>query len=179
MNNNLDNLMTYQCMGCTNGIKMCYNRPCWGTPNEFRRIIDAGFASKLMIDFWHGGEAQIPGVGKNPFNHNVFFLCGALAGKEGDIVGLNPTGKCSLLNEKDQCSIHDIKPIQGRTSCCKHPDAYDERIDILRLWDTEEGKSLIEEWKIMVKLNKPTEVPEITLSSAFEMLTSIIDKYKK
>jgi hypothetical protein len=38
---------------CNSCKEACaYTRPCWGTPQEIQKIIDAGFGDKLMLDCW-------------------------------------------------------------------------------------------------------------------------------
>lgn len=44
---------TPSCYGCVKGIRMCYTRPCWGTPEEFDKIIDAGFSHLMQLDFYY------------------------------------------------------------------------------------------------------------------------------
>ena len=29
-----------ECNGCLKGVAMCHNRPCFGTPEEFEKIIN-------------------------------------------------------------------------------------------------------------------------------------------
>jgi hypothetical protein len=44
--------MEFECTGCQLGVQMCYNRPCMGTPEEFDKILDAGFAKNLHLEYW-------------------------------------------------------------------------------------------------------------------------------
>ena len=153
-----------ECKGCTQGILMCHNRPCMGTPEEFEKIIQAGYAKKLRIDYWVGaGEKhqvleEIPELKaflnlnfNNPYKENVEFLCG---GTEKDIEDYRapfiPTGTCKFLTEDNLCELHSVglKPEQGRESCCN--DEVSEAKDNLyyvHLWATPKGKEVLQLFK--------------------------------
>lgn len=36
---------------CEQCQKMC-EHPCWGTPEDIEALISAGYAEKLMLDYW-------------------------------------------------------------------------------------------------------------------------------
>jgi hypothetical protein len=65
----LDTAKKIECFGCEKGISMCHMRPCWGTVEDFRKIIKAGHAKKLMIDYY---STKTINKGKN-----IYFLSGA------------------------------------------------------------------------------------------------------
>lgn len=134
------------CTGCSKGISYCYHRPCWGTPEEFNNILDAGFAGKIQLDWWHrrasGGE-DIPlltgavhqEIGADSDVLSLLMENFGLSDKKiprsereyeeehtgGKTANLNPLGKCALLTLDNKCSLHNLglKPEEGRTSCCK------------------------------------------------------------
>jgi hypothetical protein len=39
-----------ECKGCEKGISMCHHRPCFGTPEDFEAIIDAGVVKLSAYD---------------------------------------------------------------------------------------------------------------------------------
>lgn len=160
--------MSIECTGCHKGIRMCYNVPCKGTPEEFMKIMDAGFAMNLQLD--------------TTFD-DVELLCGSIYKLDDEKYVNNlseystkdqtqypyktehyggkkapwwPRGKCSLLTADNQCSLHSLglKPEQGRDSCCKDDlcKGQDNRY-YMKLWDTEEGKQAINRWKELVNYN--------------------------
>ena len=42
------------CPGCARGVRMCYHTPCIGTPEDISKLLDAGYAKNLMLDWWVG-----------------------------------------------------------------------------------------------------------------------------
>ena len=116
---------------------MCKKVPCIGTPDEMEKIIDAGFASKLMIqDF----------VGTN-------VLCPAAVGNEMSTRDYN-NGKCSFQDSNGLCVLHDLglKPYEGRMAyhCnTKVQKETDTRWDTVKLWGISDGidSFVIAKWR--------------------------------
>jgi len=120
---------TYSCPGCDAGIGYCKSRPCWGTPEEIKRIRAAGFGHRLMTDWWEGDSFTN--------GETVLMSQPALVGCEDKRAPQWPRGRCTFLTAEDKCELHDLglKPLEGRTSCCKSSD--DDRHvrrHIVRLW---------------------------------------------
>ena len=161
-----------ECTGCKNGVVMCYNRPCLGTPEEFEKIIDAGFARKLRIDFWAGRTditdeniekcpdnnikqilidmKEYQDENPNPFSEDVEMLSGGTPNDNNYKASWNPSGKCNLLDENNLCVLHNLnlKPEQGRESCCKKEiDEAKDNLYYAKLWSTEKGKEVINKFK--------------------------------
>lgn len=142
----LDQLEKPAC-NCNAGVRMCKHTPCIGTVNDLEKLIDAGYAKNLMLDWWVGedsGHKAIKGImGKNeeseegepvklfkrkkeklhrenPFIEDVPYLVPAVVGSEGQKAKFVKTGTCNLLVD-NKCSIHhlNLKPVQGRIACCK------------------------------------------------------------
>lgn len=164
---------TPQCSGCNRGIRMCYNVPCIPSVEDAEKLLDAGYAKKLMLDWWVGLASKekalksvlgrVPGAApkkerENPFPHDVPYLVPAIEGLEGKKAPFSRGGKCNLL-VNNQCSLHSLglKPVQGRIACCKVENMYfdhngrqqpiDERIAIFHTWNTQRGQDLISRWK--------------------------------
>jgi hypothetical protein len=168
-----------ECTGCTKGVEMCKHRPCMGTPEEFEAIIDAGFAEKLRIDYWAGlpkdtvitqkdiDEAPDPMLKRmmevvkesqeknpNPYEKNVEMLTGGTShDKENYRAPFMPTGTCKFLTEDEKCELHslNLKPEQGRDSCCKG-DSAKENLEYAHLWATPKGIEVIQKFKNKLKL---------------------------
>jgi len=85
----LANVIKVECSMCENGIRMCHRRPCWGTVEDFKKIIDAGFAKKLMIDYYNDESINN--------NERTYILSGANNGNECSKADWNPKGKCTFL----------------------------------------------------------------------------------
>ena len=168
------------CTGCSNGINMCHNRPCAGTPEEFDKIIDAGYADKLRIDYWTGSpessritfeETQGDGPfvelrkqlykyqqeNPNPHKEDVEFLSGGTDNdKENYRAPFLPIGTCKLLTKDDKCMLHDagLKPEQGRDSCCNDKKSKAKsNLHYANLWATPEGKAVIRKFKKTLNIN--------------------------
>lgn len=130
---------------------MC-QRPCWGTPEDIKKIIDAGFGDRLMADFWEGS--------KETNDEDVEILCGALKGHEAMLAPFFPISKegCSFF-KNGLCELHDLKlkPIEGRLATCKDvPEEKWESIhkNVMKTWNTEEGRDLVKKWKEKHNLSK-------------------------
>jgi hypothetical protein len=131
--------------------------PGWFAPEEARKAIEAGFANRMMCDWWepdarYGNE------------ENIYVLAAASVGCEGDMAptftfwdilfgrGLSK-GKCCMLNKDRLCEIHDsgFKPLQCRTALAcgaQEPWAgYNSNLETIKLWDTGEGRAVVELWR--------------------------------
>ena len=152
------------CPNCVEGIKMCHRRPCWGTVEDFQRIIEQGHANKLMLDFY-----GTPG-------EEVHILSGANNNRQGSHAPFNPIGTCIFLDD-NKCSIHDIKPYGGAVSCCKQSDK--EVRDIVKhcidSWRTPEGEALVKEWKRIVNYVEVDIFKEVNILSGIEMLLDALN----
>ncbi len=189
----LNEMPVPECPGCKSGIRMCYNTPCMGTVDEIERLMNAGYSKNLMLDWWVGNSTAdrlmkngAKGKPDNEFEEDVPYLVPAIVDGGGKKAPWNKKGRCNLLVD-DKCSIHAMKPIQGRAACCKveykttiidGEEMYiDERIKILHTWNTQKGKDLIARWKeeVNFKLEKG-EVEEFTLpTTPMDMLTALFD----
>jgi hypothetical protein len=163
-----------------------------GTVDDMERLLDAGYAHSLMLDFWSGGS----GYTDNPFDHDVLFLAPALVGKGGQQAPFAKSGTCSLLVD-DKCTLHDkgLKPIQGKLACCKIERVYldsageqrdlDERLPILHTWNTQRGQDVIARWKQEVSFDDQTYRKKEDLSLgemvelAMDVLMSKVELYTK
>jgi hypothetical protein len=119
---------------------MCKNRPCWPTPDEARKLIEAGYAKKLMLDWYVASP-------------DIYVLTPAVVGHEGDLAPSTCMGwpQCCLL-KNNRCEIHgELKPLMA-----KHAHHDTEKYgsasleEIAKLWDNEEGRALIKRWKKLV-----------------------------
>lgn len=124
------------CEQCRNMCRI----PCWGTPADIRRIIDAGYGDRLSIDCYSKDPA-------------VYFLLPAVKGYEGKVTPRNQTGHgqgCTFWTADKLCSLHDagLKPTEGRMAhhhpVFKHGDWLQPWIG--KQWDTDEGRALVNEW---------------------------------
>lgn len=119
---------------CSECVSMCEKRPCWPTPQESKKLIEQGFAKKLMLDYWADQK-------------NIYIICPAIEGYEGSLVPFIPVGKCSLLKDS-LCILHDLKlkPVEARIASCEtsYPDLHR---DVAMLWKSDEGRNVVELWK--------------------------------
>lgn len=144
----IDSLEKPAC-NCNAGVRMCKHTPCIGTVDDIEKLINAGYAKNLMLDWWVGEDSGVRKMNKifnkdeepeespqlfkrkikspgqkmhkeNPFTEDVPYLVPAVVGYGGKRAAFVKTGACNLL-VNNQCSVHDLdlKPVQGRMACCK------------------------------------------------------------
>jgi hypothetical protein len=120
---------------------MC-ERPCWGTPDEIARIIDAGHADRLSLDWWDTCHGDIP------------VLAPAERGYEGRRAANWPSGAGCTFFANGRCLLHTsrLKPMEGRVA--RHDRPRDEYMRvkewIVAQWETARAAELIARWKTMV-----------------------------
>lgn len=148
---------------------MCYSRSCMRKPEEFDRLIDLEYSSKLMLDYWSdckNGNTEFLVTAIYPIDDDK--LMGLIEAKT-DLNPLDkldyphknyyvnrapwwPSGKCVMLTEDNLCSLHalGLKPEQGRQACCKPETTCHTNEHYKELWDTDYGRSVVEKWKQLV-----------------------------
>lgn len=141
---------------CAECVANCKRYPGWFTPDEAKRAIDAGYANRLMRDYWEGEKTPI------------YVLAPAVVGCEGGdiqpddawigaqrglmawVLGEVYPGRCTFLAD-DKCAIHDsgFKPIQCRTAFCQDTEnkLWKSKLDVADLWNTEEGHAVLALWE--------------------------------
>lgn len=147
---------------CSTCQSMC-KRPCWPTPSEVLKLIEAGHAHKLMLDYWVGN------FGPEKYSFDTMVVCPANPGKESisiadggifsffDFFG-DSGGICSgcVFQVEGLCSLHDahLKPAEGRVAHCqvKNTDLHEQ---VARTWDTDEGRAVVIKWCEIVGLENP------------------------
>lgn len=131
----IENLKRITCEGCVHGIMLCETRPCWGTPADIRKIVDAGFGKRLMFDWWVGTGSDVE------------ILAPAIVGHEGQEAPSFPMGKCTFLTEDKKCELHDLglKPLEGAAACCKVGTQPSMHHDIAMTWANPEAQALVKE----------------------------------
>jgi hypothetical protein len=129
----LAEIPTSECT-CDKCNGFCTYRTCWGTPDDIKKIIDAGYADRLMLDWWQGYELEI------------LVIVPALEGCEGSVAPFDPRGRCTFFKD-ERCEIHSIKPIEGKISHHSGTSDYNIHEKIVELWDTYEGRSVVEKWR--------------------------------
>lgn len=120
------------CIQCKNA---CMEVPGWFTPAEAVLAINAGLANRLSAV----REVDIVALAPSPI------------GKEG-LEKAHSLGICTFLKADGLCEIHNsgFKPIECRTGYgCKGatPD-YPELIEMLSMWDSDEGKAAVMLWRM-------------------------------
>lgn len=118
------------CETCT---KMCEREPCWGTPEEIQRIIEAGYGDKLCPEPWDG-------INIIPMRKMEYYGVDS----ESDI---RYQMSCIFL-ENQKCILHEkgLKPIEGKLAHCsssKNPS--DIREKLLSIWE-QHGKEILQDF---------------------------------
>lgn len=131
--------MTFAACACSECQAMCQRRPCWPTPQDAQRLMAAGYAGRLMIDWWFDREQD----------KTVFVLTPALAGFESGEAPAQPSGRCTFLNGDNLCDLHalDLKPTEGRLALCHDRTPPDLHEQIGRTWNGDEARNLIDRWE--------------------------------
>jgi hypothetical protein len=122
---------------CEECRRMC-NRPCWPTPGEAQRLIDAGYGSRLMRDYW---------VGDGLDGGDIYLLSPANPGMEGSAAGFWPSEGCVFQGEDGFCELHDLglKPLEGRVASCSRGQG-DLHQYVASTWNNPEAQALVDEW---------------------------------
>lgn len=178
------------CQGCEKGMKFC-QRPCWPTPEEAKRLIDAGYGDRLMVDFWAGSNPHMILCPANPGYESK--LCEDYSMTEivneigeggesletiekllklmfGSITGSDVLKGCTFQNASGGCDLHAVglKPFEGRRTCCK-VDSQGIHEAVAMTWNNPEAQKLVEEWKSRF-LNAPMLHQIVSLTGAVEEL---------
>lgn len=158
---------------CHSCVQACHRNPGWMNPVEAVKAIAAGFAPKLMLD-WLDPDLSFGN------KETIWILCpaarhfgGSTAPDMGEMIGGGSRlsfistnrpykGRCVLLGDDDRCTIHTsgFKPQQCRETviCAEEgPDNY----DMARLWDTDEGRAVVVEWKRVVHFRKREKIDDL------------------
>jgi Fe-S-cluster containining protein len=136
---------------CTKCVEMCANRPCWGIPKDIQRLIDLGYAKRLMQDYWAGNFNDTPIDADNFSAHyDIQIISPAIVNREGCSAPFMPFGRCTFLTAENKCEIHALKPIEGRKANCDHSNSVNVHEYIARTWDTPEGKRVVEQFEKMM-----------------------------
>lgn len=151
-----------ECEGCQSA---CKKNPGWPTPEEANQALDAGLADQYMLDWWEDFDEDTWEV------RNIYIICPASKHHDGGKAPEVPEGlqgmfavmsgwckgECVLYKD-GKCSIHTsgFKPVQCRQSGgCKHVDLQgltneEFNYETAKLWDTDEGREVVEKWKSLV-----------------------------
>lgn len=125
-----------QC-SCPECKDMCKTR-CWPSPGEARMMIEAGLACRMMKDYNHGAKA----------------VCPASIGYGGRSAPLWVRGLgCVFFTNDEQCELHGTgyKPFEARMADCQLSEDDLGQVnlhhDVAIMWDSEEGRAVVEQWK--------------------------------
>jgi hypothetical protein len=125
---------------CGECVDMCARRPCWGTPDEIQKIIDAGHGDKLRLDNYVRVDSDI-----------ILLVAPAAQGHEGTQLPWWPSGRCAFLTDGGLCSLHEegLKPLEGRAADCQSD--LNGELDVHRLvaysWRNAKARKIVAEWR--------------------------------
>lgn len=129
--------------------KASCRRPCWPTPTEARGLIELGYASWMMRDYWVGTYTYDEAT-EVYIDSNIYIICPAAKGSEGRTAPfwLEFEG-CVLQTKNGLCSIHDsgFKPYEARV--VGHDTIDEDRTlheEVAMMWDSEEGRAVVDLW---------------------------------
>jgi hypothetical protein len=121
---------------CDQCKAMCHS-PCCGTPDEIRKIIDAGYGGRLCLDDWP---------------NEITDLHPALKGYEGKTAPYQTMSRegCTFWID-GKCELHDkgLKPSGGKLA--HHAQPMEEYREIMgkisKSWLTKKAMKLVHHWK--------------------------------
>lgn len=158
---------------CESCKKMC-KRPCWGTPEDIQKIIDAGFGDRLGIDYMTNEDTS-----------DTFMIQPVAKGYESKKAPFMPITKAGCTFWKDGlCELHHLKlkPIGGRLAYHIQKDSEKERLlysenayklvsEIRETWENSEAREMVKKWCEEHKVNPEEEVSsEELLTGGLQML---------
>jgi len=148
---------TKQSCTCETCQSMC-KRPCWGTPEEIFDIMIAGHGDRLMLDYW-----------VDSFNGDIKIVCPASKGCESFGAPYVVDKPCTFQDASSGlCALHStgLKPVEGREVWCgidpESAQALHEQV--AKLWDTEEGRAVVELWKESIASLSDRVSPRVLVS---------------
>lgn len=128
---------------CDLCVSMC-TAPCCGSVEDIEKIIDAGYAHRIMFD-------NLPTC-----RGSDEILKPALKGYEGKRApwAVKSRKGCTFWDENGRCELHNknLKPVLGRVAIHGYPIDYHEQFGEISKedWESERGKELISKWKKIV-----------------------------
>ena len=130
---------TIQACACAECVAMCQHRPCWPTPADAQQLIDAGYADRLMVDWWLDREQ----------NKTIYLLTPAIVGRESSESPAHPEGQCTFLDETGLCRLHGLglKPTEGQIALCSNRTPAGLHEQIARTWNDPQAQALIDRWE--------------------------------
>ena len=142
------------CKICKNA---CHYRPCWGTPKDVKALLDAGYANRLMLDWWVV-------TGKS----DIMIVAPAIRGAEGKHAPFIPKGTCTFLDANNLCELHDknLKPEEGCWYYHNNQDTSEAQTKHKKMamsWNTRKGRAVVETWKSAVSYKDNEEDTEETV----------------
>lgn len=113
---------------CSVCKRMCKVSPCFPTPEEAKRIVDAGYGEQLKFSVWK--EDKLFGNGKTWV---------VVAG------GFDEVNGCAFLTPEGLCELHDqgLKPLEGRLAHHSRMDM-GMRAAVCRTWYSGAGLKMIQ-----------------------------------
>ena len=153
---------------CKQCKRMCV-RPCFPTPDDAERLIEAGYGNRLMLD-WHCGIKE--------GDRRTFLLVPALSEHEAKQAPYIPYSEkgCTFWNY-GKCDLHNkkLKPLGGRLA---HHDNLPQFADIpggiggaiAELWKSDRGQQVVRGW--CEAFGVPMEESEPTAGDCLSMIAA-------
>ena len=135
---NVGTLKTVDC-ACRACVAMCERRPCFGTPEDLRKLVDAGFGDRLTLYF----KVHPSGAAHGYFEHLVPSTVRS---------SKSPSeGRCTFLNVDGRCDLHDdaLKPTEGRVALHDMNNAQELRDSVAFMWNNAPSQELVRRWKAL------------------------------
>lgn len=121
---------------CEKCMSFCL-RPCWPLPEEASKLIELGYANRMMLDYW---------VGDGEDGGDINIISPACLGYEGYCAPFWPTGTCTMQDVgSGLCDLHGVcKPYEGRITY--HDRVTDQHKAVADAWNCDYGREVVERW---------------------------------
>lgn len=131
---------------CQSCQSRCKTFPCLGTPEDIKRLIDAGYSKKLMLNYY---------VSPNSISEDVFYISPATKGKECKFVvfplleyRIEDSTECVFFDD-GKCQIQDLKPTEGKL-VDHSTDDLDVHYLVISTWNNKCANKFRKEWQDIV-----------------------------
>jgi len=158
MKNKLD-MAPNEC-SCDDCKAMC-RRPCWGTPDNINKLIEAGYGDRLMMDYYYHSDGT---------NEKTLVVSPALKEFEGQKAPFIPRSEQGCTFWKDGlCELHNLglKPIEGKLASCKQEftpeDSESVHTQVYQTWKNTEAQHFAKYWKSKYMKEKTEDDPIMDL----------------
>ena len=131
--------------GCQKCVNMCWSSPCFPTPDDALKLIEAGHKDKLSVTCYVSQDTLEYATVISPIGLDW---------------GHAQARKCVFLDSNNLCTLHEcgLKPTEGKILDCSVDNYSEVRLKIVDTWNTDKGKEVI---KMLLPENHDSSIDEL------------------